>query len=141
MFPPRAYILQGLVQIGICLLLDPGGNPISRLGNAAGDGGQGIAVAAQGDGIADRVLKIPAFQECDDGLGHRLLAGHVETIARTDRIQGPGQVVAVFPFDVGLDVLLARSQIPMGGPFLSAAAILEIPPAKDDRIRGPPMPP
>ena len=84
------HIQQRGVQIGKGLFLDPIGNAVCRLGNAAGDGGQGVAVAAQGDGVADGVLKAPAFQEGDDGLGDGLLAGLVELVARPNLVQRPG---------------------------------------------------
>ena len=101
------HIQQGGVQIGECLFLDPTGDTVCRLGDAAGDGSQGVAVAAQGDGVADGVLEVLALQKGDDGLGDGFLAGLVELIARPDLVQRPGQVIAIFPLDVFPDVLLA----------------------------------
>ena len=61
----------------------------SGLGDAAGDGGQGVAVPAQGDGISDGVFKAGAFEEGGDRLRHRLPAAFVEAVGWVDIIQGP----------------------------------------------------
>ena len=107
LLPPINYIQQGNVQIGEGLFLNPIGDSVCRLGDASCDGGQGVAVAAQGDGVADGVLEVPALQKGDGGLGNGFLAGLVELIARPDLVQRPGQVIAIFPLDVFPDVLLA----------------------------------
>ena len=77
------------VQIGEGLFLNPIGNTVCRLGDASGDGSQGVAIAAQGDGVADGVLEVPALQKGDDGLGNGFLAGLVELIAWPDLVQRP----------------------------------------------------
>lgn len=78
------HIQQRGVQIGEGLFLNPIGNTVCRLGDASGDGSQGVAIAAQGDGVADGVL-----EKGDDGLGNGFLAGLVELIAWPDLVQRP----------------------------------------------------
>ena len=47
---------------------------VVSLGNATGDAGEGVGVAAQGDGFADGVFEGVGIQEADDGLGDGALA-------------------------------------------------------------------
>ena len=46
---------------------------VVRFGDTAGDGRQGIAVAAKGDRQTQSMLKIRTFQKGDDGFRHRFL--------------------------------------------------------------------
>ena len=69
-------------------------HPIKSFGNAAGDAGKGVAVAAEGDRIAERILKAGAFQKGDDGFRHGLLTGLHMVIARPNFIAGTAQVIA-----------------------------------------------
>ena len=41
-------------------------HPVKGFGDAAGNAGKGIAVAAEGDRIAERIFKAGAFQKGDD---------------------------------------------------------------------------
>ena len=118
LLPSNHHIQQGGVQIGECLFLNPIGDSVCRLGDAASDGGQGVAVAAQGDGVADGVLEVPALQKGDDSLRDGLLAGLVEPVAWPDLVQRPGQVIAIFPLDVLPDPLLAPLRPVTDGAFI-----------------------
>ena len=69
------------------------GHAIETLGQAARDRGEGIAVAADRDGVADGLLESLGLQEGDDGLGHGPLAGHVELIIGSDGVEREVQVV------------------------------------------------
>lgn len=135
LLPPMNHIQQRVVQIGESLFLDPIGDSVCRLGDAAGDGGQGVAVTAQGDGVADGVLKVPALQKGDDGLGDSLLAGLVELVARPDLIQGPGQVVAVLQLDVLPDALLAPLRLVADGALIFPVPAAEMIAAHKNRVR------
>ena len=66
LLPPSENILQRFIQVGVCLILDPVGDAIGCLGDTAGNGRQGVAVTSKGDGIAYGILKVRAFQECND---------------------------------------------------------------------------
>ena len=88
LLPPLNRVHQGLIQIAQRLFPDIIRYAVCGLGDAAGDGGQGVAVPAQGDGVSDGVFKASAFEEGDDRLGHRLPAAFIEEVARADVIQG-----------------------------------------------------
>ena len=62
---PRHILRQTLLRL----------ETVEAPGNAAGDSSHGIGVAAQGDDLPDGILEACGFQEGDDGLGNRLLAG------------------------------------------------------------------
>lgn len=129
------HIQQRGVQIGEGLFLDPIGDAVCRLGDAAGDGGQGVAVAAQGDSVANGVLKVAALQKGDDGLGYSLLAGLVELVARPDLVQGPGQVIAVLLLDVLPDALLAPLRLVADGALIFPVPAAEMVAAHENRVR------
>ena len=50
-------------------------HPVKSFGNAAGDAGKGVAVAAQRDRIAKCILKTDAFQKSNDCFRHSFLTG------------------------------------------------------------------
>ena len=90
LLPPSENILQRFIQVGVCLVLDPVGDTIGCLGDTAGNRRQGVAVTSKGDGIAYGILKVRAFQECNDSLGNRILAGFMKPIAGSNFVQGLG---------------------------------------------------
>jgi hypothetical protein len=56
--PPRNLpqpVIQNLIHLGLNMFRH---NPIKRLGNAAGDTSQGVAVAAKRNGGSDSVLEV-----------------------------------------------------------------------------------
>ena len=59
---------------------DAVGDAVERLGDGAGDGGDGIAVSADADGFADAVFKGRAVQEAGQRGGHGALAGFREVV-------------------------------------------------------------
>ena len=67
---------------------------VEGLGDAAGDAGEGVAVAAQGNGQADRRLEVGAVEESHHGLGCRALAGGVPLIDGTDLVAGAVEVAS-----------------------------------------------
>src|SRR5690554_7939866 len=71
------------------------GNRIVGLGNAASDGGNGVTVAADGNGQPKGIGKILTFRKSNDGLGHRPLTTHIELVCGANFIQGKGQVVVI----------------------------------------------
>lgn len=73
LLPPSENILQRFVQVGVCLILDPVGDVIGCFGDTAGNGRQGVAVTSKVDGIAYGILKVRAFQECNDKSGKSFL--------------------------------------------------------------------
>ena len=66
---------------------------VKCLGNTAGDGGNGVGVAAQRYRDAYRVLKIRGFKECFDGLRHAALTGLIEGVALPDAVYGEVKLV------------------------------------------------
>jgi len=99
-----------------------GRDAVEGLGNAAGDGGKGVAVAAEGDGIADGILKGDGFEKGGHGLRHGGLAGFVEAVVGADLIEGEIDGVIV-PLDVCADLFAAVAgarQIDGGGGRLGA---------------------
>ena len=77
---------------------------VVRFGDAAGDAGQGVAVAAERDGYADGGLEIRAVEEGDDGLRHRALTTLLKRVPGTDLLAGAVQVVAAMRFHILLDL-------------------------------------
>ena len=100
LLPPSENILQRFVQVRVCLILNPVGDAIGCFGDTAGNGRQGVAVTSKGDGIAYGILKVRAFQECNDSLGHSILAGFMKPIAGSNFVQGLGEIITVFPLDM-----------------------------------------
>lgn len=56
-----------------------------------------------------RAFVVGRFQEGDQGLGHRPLAGDIEAVAGADGIQGACEIVAEAVLDLGLDRFLGRA--------------------------------
>ena len=54
--PPTANIAEGFIKIGPRLVLYLLWDAVCSLRNTVGDGGKGVAVAAQRDGVTNRVL-------------------------------------------------------------------------------------
>ena len=79
--------LHPLIQIAHCGIAQVVRDTIERLGNAARDSSQRIAVTADGDGITDRVLKIRGLEESHKRLRNRPLAGFSEGVRIADAIQ------------------------------------------------------
>ena len=72
------------------------GDAVVGFGDAAGNSGDGIAVAANRDGVADGVFKARRGEEGDERLRHGALAGRAELIGRPDLVEREVQrVVAV----------------------------------------------
>ena len=63
-------------------------------GDVAGDAGHGVGVATQRDGTDDGVHERFCFEEADDGFGHALVAGGLESIVRTYLVGGSMEIVA-----------------------------------------------
>ena len=76
------------------------------LGDAARDAGQGVAVAAERDGVPDGVFVRDRIEEGDDGLGDRSLAGDVELVGGADLVDVAVEVVAEEVFDAVADRVL-----------------------------------
>jgi len=107
-------------QAGEGFLPYPGGDVgVIGFGNAAGNSGKGVAVAAERDGEADSIFKIAAFEEGNDSLRHGVLTGFVEVVMRADGVAGSVQVVAVFvadaAFDKGFVFAISRQEDGGGG--------------------------
>src|SRR3954447_25592532 len=83
-----------IVEPGQGLLGDPVRNAEQGFGNPAGDAGQRIGVAADGDGIAKSVLEISGFQGTDDGWRHCPPAGNIERVPRLYAVDGLTEVVS-----------------------------------------------
>lgn len=81
-------------------------NAVERFRNAAGDRGERVAVAADGNGGTDRVLKGSRFEKRFDRLRNCALTGLVELVGRTDLVNGEIERVVVL-LDKGADLPLA----------------------------------
>ena len=80
-----------------------------RLGHAAGNGGLGVCVAAEGDGEAEGVHEVVGVEESDEGLGHGALAGDVEAVVGADGRDGAVEVVGEAGGDPVANLLLGRA--------------------------------
>ena len=87
---------------------------VEGFGDWAGDGGEGVGVATEGDGVADRVFKAHRFKGAGDGFGDGPLAGLVKGVAGANLVHGAREVVAVGVLDCPSD--LRRSGAPKAKP-------------------------
>ena len=74
-------------------------------GNVTGDAGHRVGIATKGDGADDGIHERFGFEEADDGFGHALVAGGLESIFRTDLIGGAMEIVAEGLLEVRTDVV------------------------------------
>ncbi len=101
------HLLQPTIQMTESNLPHwPGKRSIERLCDASGDAGQGIAVSADGNSLADGILEILALQKTDDRLRNRPLAAGIPTIGPMQFLPRTPQVIAKPPADVLADLLL-----------------------------------
>lgn len=75
------------------LCLQDGRHAVKGLRDAPGDAGQGIAIAAEGNGSTDDIFEIRPLQKGSDRFRHRLLAALIVIIARPDLVTGAGEVI------------------------------------------------
>ena len=73
-FPPTQNLRQLRCQAFAALLPQFLRHAVERLSDAAGDGGEGVAVAAEGHRRAESVFKIATLQKRGDCLRHGFLA-------------------------------------------------------------------
>src|SRR5690606_19689748 len=66
---------------------------VESMGNRSGDGCDGVAVTAEGNGFPDRVLEIRRIQKGNDGLGNGSIAAHVEHVFRPDFLNRAPKIV------------------------------------------------
>ena len=78
---------QSLVQKGECVFSNIRRNSIIRFRNTPSDSGKSVAIAAYGNGVSDRILKICGFQECHDCLRYGILAGFVKFICSANTVK------------------------------------------------------
>ena len=76
---------------------------VEALGDGTGDAGKGIAIAAQGRGGANHVLKAVALQKGGDGFRDGFLTAFHMTVARADLVTGAAQIVMEIGLDAGFD--------------------------------------
>ena len=109
-FPEHSInILQFLRQTLQRFCLQVRRHTVESFGNAARDAGEGVAIAAKGHRVAQRILIAGAFQKGRDGFRHSLLAGLHMAVTGADLIAGAAQVVAEVPFGIVLDLLFAAA--------------------------------
>ena len=82
-------------------------HPVKGFGNAAGNAGKGVAVAAEGDRIAKCILKTDAFQKSNDCFRHSFLTGLHMMIGRPNFIAGAVQVITEGLLHILFDFRLA----------------------------------
>ena len=83
--PPLFHFFPHLRQVILpSLFQDFLRDPEEGLGDAAGHGGQGIGIPAQGDGVPQGVLEILRLQEGLQGLGYGTFTGGVPLITVPD---------------------------------------------------------
>ena len=80
-------------QPPVALLLQILRHAVKRLGDAAGDSSQRVAVTAEGDRRAESVFKICAFQKRRNSLRHGLLTALHMMIGRTDLVAGAAEII------------------------------------------------
>ena len=73
-FPPAQNRRQRRRQTFAALMPQFFRHAVERLSDAASNGGEGVAVAAEGHRRAQRVFKICAFQKCNNSLRYGFLA-------------------------------------------------------------------
>lgn len=67
-----------------------GDGGVEGFGDATGDGGLGVGVAAEGDGVSDGIFEVGGVEESDDGLGNGAGASEIGAIAGADGVNGSG---------------------------------------------------
>ncbi len=65
-----------------------GNASVPRLRHRSGDARLGVRVAAEGNGLADRILETCGFQKGEQRLGNASGTGGVEGVALADRERG-----------------------------------------------------
>ena len=106
---PPQHLQHFFRQAGFALRLQAGGDPVKCLGNAAGDAGQCVAVAAEGNRRPDHILKAVPFKKRGYRLRHRLLTAFHMAIRRPYFIAGAGKVISELPDDIAPDLFLAAA--------------------------------
>ena len=97
-----------LREPAFALCLQDGGHAVKDLRDAPGDAGQGITIAAEGNGSPDDIFEIRPLQKGSDRFRHRLLAALIMIIARPDLVTGAGEVITELLHNVIPDLVLAR---------------------------------
>ena len=82
---------------------------VTGFGDSAGDGSDGVAVTADGNGISDGVFKTDGFKERFQCLGDGFLASLIEFIGIPDAVQGEIDGVIV-PVHVTAELFFAHAR-------------------------------
>ena len=82
---------------------------IVPLCDGTGDTGQGITIAAQGNGGADDIFKTISRKESGDSFRYGFLAGFHMVVGGANFITGTAQIIAKLLLDIGLDLCLAAA--------------------------------
>ncbi len=77
---------------------------VERLSDAASNGGEGVAVTAEGHRRAQRVFKICAFQKCNNSLRYGFLAALYMMVSGANFIAGSAEVVAELALRIRFDL-------------------------------------
>ena len=133
--PTLKHCSQRLIQIRDRFFSDPLRDAVGGLGNASCDRCQGIAVAAKGYRVSDRIFKIRAFQKRNDRLWYGLLTGLVELVGGTDLIQCSGQIVSLSFFNMFFDTPFTLRRIIVDGLSTISTVSSKVVTAQEDRIR------
>ena len=80
---------------------------VECLSDAASNGGEGVAVSAEGHHRAQRVFKICAFQKCNNGLRHGFLAALYMMVGGANFVAAAAEVVAKLALHIRLDFRLS----------------------------------
>ena len=104
------HIPQIVIESGQGFIGDPVRNAEQGFGDPAGDAGERIGIAADGDGIANGVLETSGLQRTDDGWRHRPPAGDIERVLRPDTVHVLTEGVFE-PLLTGLSDLVAVSPL------------------------------
>src|SRR5262245_27654183 len=95
--------VEDLVDTAADLL---GDSPIEFLGDPARHAGERVAVPAQRDRLANRVLEVVRLQEGPDRRRYTLLARDLELVLRADHVQCRVEMIIEGRLDVILDLFL-----------------------------------
>ena len=100
---PLQNLPQILRQSLAALLFQFLRDTVEPLSNGTGDCRQRVAVATEGNGSADHILKAVAFQKGGDGFRDGFLTAFHMVVGGADFVAGTAQIVMEIGFDVGLD--------------------------------------
>ena len=97
---------EGIGKVtALCLFSDFVRDAVECFGDGPGDGGEGIRITAEGNGVPHSVFKTSCFQRARNRRWHRALTCHIKCIVLTNFVYRLIQFIAVFGGDYLADAI------------------------------------